>query len=155
MARPNHPRNTRAFTLIELLIVIVILGILAAIIIPQVAGASIEAVKSSLKSQLQTIDDVIEVYRVNNTGVLPTSDPVAPMGLAGGWGVLVSSQYLKETPFNEYTGGSVTGGGTTAAAAAASPQGFAIGWQYAIVNTKLFVWASGYDEVTNKLSNEP
>jgi prepilin-type N-terminal cleavage/methylation domain-containing protein len=152
MARPTL---SRAFSLIELLIVIVILGILAAIIIPQVAGASVEAVKSALKSQLQTIDDVIEVYRVNNAGVLPTSDPVAPMGLAGGWGVLVSGQYLKETPFNEYTGGSVTGGGTTAAAAAAAPQGFAIGWQDAITNSKLHVWASGFDEITNRLSNEP
>lgn len=151
----SRRRGGGAFTLIELMIVVVILGIIAAIVIPQVAGASTEAIKGALKDQLSAIDEVVEIYRVHNAGQMPTVDATAPLGLAGGWGVLVSSQYLKEAPFNQYTGGSVVGGGTTRAAAAAAPSGFAIGWQYAIVNNRLEVWASGYDEVLNKLSNEP
>lgn len=151
----NTPRRAAAFTLIEVMIVVVILGILAAIVIPQVAGASQEALKSALARQLQSINDIIELYRVNNEGSLPTSDPVSPFGAAGGWGVLVSNGYLKEAPFNGYTGGNVVGVGTTEAAAAALPQGTAEGWQYVVAGNRLDVWASGFDKRLNKFSNEP
>ncbi len=42
----------RAFTLVEILIVVVILGILAAIVIPQFTSASEEAAANSTHSQL-------------------------------------------------------------------------------------------------------
>ena len=45
-------RTNRAFTLIEILIVVVILGILAAIVIPQFTNASEEAMESAVRSQL-------------------------------------------------------------------------------------------------------
>jgi len=61
----------RAFTLIEILIVVVILGILAAIVIPQFTDASQQASNSSLQSQLQTIRGQIELYRVKHTGADP------------------------------------------------------------------------------------
>ena len=48
-------RANRGFTLVEILIVVVILGILAAIVIPQFTEASTEAKLSSLCSDLQTI----------------------------------------------------------------------------------------------------
>jgi general secretion pathway protein G len=157
-ARESLMRDARrrsAFTLIELMIVIVILGILAAIVIPQVAGASQEALKSALKRQLMTIDDLIELYRVNNSGTLPTSDVASPFGAAGGWGVLVSAGYLLEAPFNGYTGGTVVGVGTTREAAAAAVQGTGVGWQYVVTGSRLDVYASGFDKYLNKLSNEP
>ncbi len=144
-----------AFTLIELMIILVILGILAAIVVPQFAGASQSALKSALARQLQTIDDIIELYRINNQGVLPTADPVEPFGGAGGWGVMVGGGYLKDSPFNGYTGGSVVGVGTTRAAAAALPQGTAEGWVYVVTGSRLDVYASGFDELLNKFSSEP
>lgn len=61
----------RAFTLIEILIVVVILGILAAIVIPQFTDASQQASNSSLQSQLQTIRGQIELYRVKHSGADP------------------------------------------------------------------------------------
>lgn len=63
----------RAFTLIEILIVVVILGILAAIVIPQFTDASQQANNSSLQSQLQTIRGQIELFRVKNAGADPAS----------------------------------------------------------------------------------
>jgi type II secretion system protein G len=67
MNLPTHARRSkRAFTLIEILIVVVILGILAAIVIPQFTNASQDAQVSAVKSQLQTIRSQIELYRVKN-----------------------------------------------------------------------------------------
>ncbi len=65
--------NRSGFTLIEILIVVVILGILAAIVIPQFTDASQEAGESSTKSQLQTVRSQIELYRVKNGGVPPAA----------------------------------------------------------------------------------
>ena len=59
------------FTLVEILIVIVILGILAAIVIPQFTEASTEAKLSSLCSDLQTMRSQIELYKVQHNGDLP------------------------------------------------------------------------------------
>ncbi len=53
----------KGFTLVEILIVVVILGILAAIVIPQFTNASESAKSSSLASQLQTIRSQIELYK--------------------------------------------------------------------------------------------
>jgi len=62
----------KGFTLVEILIVVVILGILAAIVIPQFSQASTEARESSLISNLQAIRAQIELYKVQHKEVLPT-----------------------------------------------------------------------------------
>jgi general secretion pathway protein G len=54
------------FTLVEILIVVVILGILAAIVIPQFTEASTEAKLSSLCTDLQTLRSQIELYKVQH-----------------------------------------------------------------------------------------
>jgi type II secretion system protein G len=53
----------RAFTLIEILIVVAILGILAAIVIPRYIDASAEAQESAVRGDLQTLRKQIEYYR--------------------------------------------------------------------------------------------
>ncbi len=59
-------RTTRkgGFTLVEILIVVIILGILAAIVIPQFTSASESAKASSLVSQMQTIRSQLELGSV-------------------------------------------------------------------------------------------
>lgn len=56
-------RRNRAFTLIEILIVVVILGILAAIVVPQFTQASDDAELSAAKTQLQTVRTQMELYK--------------------------------------------------------------------------------------------
>src|ERR1043166_3369897 len=60
------------FTLVEILIVVIILGILAAIVIPQFTNASQDARKSSLTSQLQTIRSQVELYKLQHLDKTPT-----------------------------------------------------------------------------------
>ena len=59
------------FTLVEILIVVVILGILAAIVIPQFTEASEEARLSSLCTDLQTMRSQIELYKIQHRDELP------------------------------------------------------------------------------------
>ena len=61
-----------AFTLVELLIVVVILGILAAVVVPQFSDASSEAQLSSLQTNLQTIRGQLELYKLQHSGSFPT-----------------------------------------------------------------------------------
>ncbi len=64
-------RAKSGFTLVEILIVVVILGILAAIVIPQFTGASTEAKESALVSDLQSIRSQIELYKIQHNDTLP------------------------------------------------------------------------------------
>jgi general secretion pathway protein G len=59
-------RSKNGFTLVEILIVVVILGILAAIVIPQFSQASTEARVSSVKSNLQMVRSQIELYKIQH-----------------------------------------------------------------------------------------
>jgi general secretion pathway protein G len=64
-------RAKSGFTLVEILIVVVILGILAAIVIPQFTEASTEAKTSSLCTDLQTMRSQIELYKIQHNDALP------------------------------------------------------------------------------------
>src|SRR5260370_37423437 len=61
----------RGFTLVEILIVVIILGILAAIVIPQFSNASTDARKASLLSQLQTLRSHIQLFKLHHNDVRP------------------------------------------------------------------------------------
>ena len=89
----------RAFTLIEILIVVVILGILAAIVIPQFTDASQDAMDANVRSQLQTIRSQIELYNVQRPdAVFGDYGPGTP--LATFWDGLVNNDYLQQAPRN-------------------------------------------------------
>ena len=59
-------RDTKGFTLIELLIVVVIIGILAAIAIPKFASTREKAFVSSMKSDLRNLSNQQELYYADN-----------------------------------------------------------------------------------------
>ncbi len=66
-------RAKSGFTLVEILIVVVILGILAAIVIPQFTEASTEAKTSRVASDLQMLRSQVELYKVQHGDLYPTA----------------------------------------------------------------------------------
>jgi type IV pilus assembly protein PilA len=75
VARNRSLRSRQGFTLIELLIVVVIIGILAAIAIPKFANTKEKAIVASMKSDLRNLASAQEAYWVENRtyygGVVP------------------------------------------------------------------------------------
>ena len=65
----NLRRN--AFTLIDVLVVVVIMAVLAAMIMPQFTSSTLDVRGSSLRFNLQTIRAQIELYKVQHTDKLP------------------------------------------------------------------------------------
>ena len=61
----------KGLTLLEMLIVVVILGILAMIIVPQISGSSDDAKVSTLKTNLSTMRGAIELYYQQHGSVYP------------------------------------------------------------------------------------
>lgn len=109
--------SRKGFTLIEILIVVIILGILAAIVIPQFAGASDDARKSSTASQLQTLRSAVELYKLQHGDSYPTTG--GSVTGAWQWSQLLSTStsydgkqvgpYLQQTPMNPLAGRSDVG----------------------------------------------
>jgi general secretion pathway protein G len=116
------------FTLVEILIVVVILGILAAIVIPQFTEASTEAKTSSLCTDLQTMRSQIELYKIQHndnqpdmsgssalTQVTLIDGSVVAAGTANSYG-----PYIQKIPTNQFIDSNdieidgTVGGGTAA-----------------------------------------
>lgn len=78
-------RNQSGFTLIELMIVVLIIGILAAIAVPNFVAMSDRAKESGVKSNMHTIQLTTEDFAVQNVGVYPVAaDQAALVALMPG-----------------------------------------------------------------------
>jgi general secretion pathway protein G len=65
--------SERGFTLIELMVVIVILGVLAGLIIPRIMGRPEEARRMKAQVQLESIETALKLYKLDN-GSYPTTE---------------------------------------------------------------------------------
>jgi len=96
----NTGRRSEGFTLIEIMVVVIILGILAATIIPQFAGTTQDAMVTKARSDIATLELLLETYAVHMQGRYPTTEEglkalvVPPSDGSQGW----KGPYLKEIP---------------------------------------------------------
>lgn len=66
-------RRNRGFTLIELMVVIVILGILAGLIVPRIMGRPEEARRVKARVQIESIETALKLYKLDN-GIYPSTE---------------------------------------------------------------------------------
>lgn len=95
-----RPASPRAFTLVEILIVVVILGILAAIVIPAFNSTVSDSAATTTYSELQKLRRHIGVFKARNGDSLPNV-----IAGDGTWGELVSPDHFLQPPVNAWVGG--------------------------------------------------
>lgn len=62
---PNHLRHTAAFSLVEMMVVVVIIAVLAATIIPQFRGTTDDAKISMAKSHIAEMESALERFYIH------------------------------------------------------------------------------------------
>lgn len=96
----------RAFSLVELMIVVAILGILAAIVVPQFQSHSTQAKEAAAKNNLHIMRAAIELYAVQHNGVppgYPDDDPSTEPAHVYFVNQLISTEnYLSDFPKNPF-----------------------------------------------------
>lgn len=63
----------KGFTLVEILVVVVILGLLAALVVPNIIGQTDEARRTVAATQIKEIEQALDIYRLQN-GFYPTTE---------------------------------------------------------------------------------
>ena len=93
----NCRMRTKGFTLVEIMVVVVIMGILAALVIPKMMGRTDDARILAAKQDIATIMQGLKLYRLDNqryptTGqglqaliTIPTSSPIPANWKSGGY----------------------------------------------------------------------
>lgn len=137
----NRGRN-RAFTLVEILIVVVILGILAAIVVPQFTNAANDARGGNITTQLQTLNNQSELYAARNNGSYPDYANNA-------WADLTGGDYLKSAPVNPAWPTAATN--TTVEELAGATGSADTAWVFNTTDSTLY--ASYYDEANGVITD--
>ncbi len=105
-SRPRLPARQQGFTLIEIMVVVVILGILGALIVPNIISKPDEARVAAARSDIQSVATALEFYLLDNS-TYPSTDQglealvSAPSGYpeAKNWG---PDSYLKKLPMDPW-----------------------------------------------------
>lgn len=79
-------KREKGFTLIELIVVIAILGVLAAMVVPRFVSTTADAKQTAADATVKTIQSAVELYRAEDKGDSPS---IADLVTAG---------YLDENP---------------------------------------------------------
>lgn len=116
--------NRRGFSLIELLIIVSIIGILAAIVIPTFSNANETAKAGALASQINTVKKSLILYKNDHNGTYPTDAQL----ITNQWQALTTTTdidgdvagsdygpYFIKPPFNAFMDSSVVAADNSAA----------------------------------------
>ncbi|MDP6044478.1 MAG: type II secretion system protein [Phycisphaerae bacterium] len=135
--------NRKGFTLVEILWVIMFLGLLAAIVVPQFADATSDAKMSNLMKNLQQVRSQLQLYQLEHNGVYPTDispqltsrtnqdGTINPVGVFG--------PYLKFFPDNRYIDDPAKSDATGGAAGD--------GWKYDSTSGEFTANSPGHDQL--------
>ena len=130
----NTMHRRSAFTLIEVLIVVVIMAILAATIIPQFTDSTKDAKTSTAKMNIATLRAQIQLYRTQHTGLNPSATLIEltkTTDINGDYSTTgptyVYGPYLRQIPVNPFTNSATVT--TVASDLTAAPAGTG-GWIY-------------------------
>ncbi|MFC1838696.1 type II secretion system major pseudopilin GspG [Thermodesulfobacteriota bacterium] len=69
----DYKRNEKGFTLIEIMVVIIILGILASYVAVKVTGQTEDARRTQAKVQIETFETALKMYKLDN-GSYPSTE---------------------------------------------------------------------------------
>jgi general secretion pathway protein G len=72
-SKGNSMRRSAGFTLVEIMVVVIIIGILAALVVPQVMGRIDQAAVTKAKSDIRALQTALDMYRMDNFK-FPTTD---------------------------------------------------------------------------------
>jgi general secretion pathway protein G len=149
-------RSIRAFTLVEVLIVVVIMAVLAAVVIPQFSSSTDDAKRSTGDFNLSTMRSIVQTYKAQHLNANPAHDATnktlpgllgktlqnGTVDAAGPYG-----PYLVEFPENPYTGKKDVNATTkTVLVAADVTAGNAGGWLYNATTGQIFLDSNpGFD----------
>ncbi len=106
-------QKSQGFTLVEILIVVVIMAVLAAVVVPQFAGSTDDAKQSTAEFNLSTVRSVVQTFRAHHEGIKPAfpsgatsiealikeTNAAGTVAAGGGFG-----PYLVTMPENPFTG---------------------------------------------------
>ncbi len=105
-AGAQRTRPTRGWTLIEIMMVVIIIGILVAVVVPNVVGVGDDARLEAEKASLRGIAQALELYKLDNRHYPSTEQGLEalvakPTGFpeAKGWG---PAPYLRKYPTDQW-----------------------------------------------------
>ena len=107
-------KRQSGFTLIEILIVVIILGILAAIVIPQFTSASNDAKISAVKSTVSTVQAQLELYKFQTNTTPAYSSFWASLGTTTVVDQKTVGPWIATAAVNPFTNASDVADGTVA-----------------------------------------
>lgn len=92
-------KNTEAFTLIELVVVIAIIGLLAAIVLIALNQARVKSRDAKRVADIRQIQTALELYYSDN-GAYPNIGCASTPSYGSCWATLLPSQYIGKMPYD-------------------------------------------------------